>query len=80
MILIYSATLSIKFQGEFSTLFGTNNSAPVSASVETCGEATGKLRRRELQDHENTTLIQNGDAHLSKSTIETPTIQRKVQS
>lgn len=86
MILIHSATLRIKFQGKFSTLFDCfagDSSTPVPAStfVKTCGvTTTRKLGNRGRQDHENTTLIQNGDAHLPEGTIETPTIQQKVLS
>lgn len=83
MILIYSDTLRIKCQGKLSTLFGCfaeDSTAPVSASVATCGGAAGKLENRGRQDHENQTLIQNGAVPLLNRTIAIPTIQRKVRS
>lgn len=88
MILIYSATLGLKFQGKFSTLFDCfagDSSTPVPAStfVKTCGvTTTRKLGNRGRQDHENTTFIhKNGDVPLLQRTIKTPneTIQREIQ-
>lgn len=85
MILIYSATLRMKFQGKFRALFDENKRAPIPAFVTTvCGRAVKQLRGgKGQQDHEkNSTLIQRyGNVPLLKRTIETPkTIQREIQS
>jgi hypothetical protein len=54
MILIYSATLRMKFQGNLSSLFDyfpEDNSASVPAIIVHRGRACQKLENRGQQDH-----------------------------
>ncbi len=80
MTLIYSATLPIKFQDDFTLLFNhfeeNNNkrSAAVPALVKIRGRANRKLGNKR-QDHEHSTRI-HGDARL-KHAIETPNISKE---